>query len=144
MENAQTAKRPTHRMALMRTFALILFALSGVVTVSVSAGDQTPREVKVERKPKYISNGPGQKPFDVTRHTVPLSEIERSVPKNAIPALVNPRFIAPGEVGKLLEAKDRVLGVFLNGEAKAYPVRILNWHELANDEVGGHPVLVSW
>ena len=144
MENVQTAKRLTRRTALMGTLALILFGLSGVVTVSVNAGDQHPREVKVERKPKYISNGPGQQPFDVTRHTVPLSEIGRSVPKNSIPALVNPRFVTSSDVIRLLDAKDRVLGVYLNGEAKAYPIRILNWHELVNDEVGGDPVLVSW
>ncbi|MBI1984016.1 MAG: DUF3179 domain-containing protein, partial [Acidobacteria bacterium] len=34
--------------------------------------------------------------------------------------------------------------VFLNGEAKAYPVRILTWHELVNDRVGGRAILVSW
>lgn len=100
--------------------------------------------VKVERKTKLISNGQGQKPFDVTRHSIPLSEIERSVPKDAIPALVHPRFLTAQEVGKRLKDSDQVLGVFLNGEARAYPVPILNSHELVNDEVGGQPILVTW
>ena len=39
---------------------------------------------------------------------------------------------------------ERILGVALNGEAKAYPVRILNWHEVVNDSVGGMPVAVTY
>jgi uncharacterized protein DUF3179 len=142
-KHAQVWKRLTGRMALIGSLAVILFA-PAVFAISADAAGQEPRKVKVERKPKYLSNGAGQKPFDVTRHTVPLAEIERSVPKNSIPALVHPKFFAAGEVGTLLDVKDRVLGVFLKGEAKAYPIRILNWHELVNDEVGGQPVLVSW
>jgi hypothetical protein len=112
--------------------------------ISASVAGQVPREVKIEGKPKYISNGAGQKPFEVTRHTLPLYEIERSVPKNSIPALVHPKFVSASQAGNLLDVKDRVLGVYLKGEAKAYPIRILNWHELVNDEVGGQSVLVSW
>ncbi len=80
----------------------------------------------------------------VIEPVIPIKEIESSVARDAIPALDDPRFSSPGEVGRLLKASDRVLGVALNGEAKAYPVRILNWHELVNDSVGGRPVLVSW
>lgn len=108
-----------------------------------TAGNE-PGEVKVERRPKSISNGRGQRPFNVTRHTVRLSEIQRSIPKDAIPALVQPVFTTASGAGKLLAPKDRVLGVYLNGEPKAYPIRILNWHELVNDEAGGQPILVSW
>jgi hypothetical protein len=39
---------------------------------------------------------------------------------------------------------EQVLGVFLNGVARAYPIRILSWHELVNDRFGNLPVLVSW
>ena len=46
--------------------------------------------------------------------------------------------------GDSLKGDDRVLGVFLKGEARAYPVPILNYHELVNDKVGGRPILVSW
>ncbi len=101
--------------------------------------------VITEPKTKLVPAGPGQKPFDVTRHTIPLSEIRGGGPaRDGVPALVHANFIAADQVGRLLKKSDRVLGVFLNGEAKAYPVRILNWHELVNDSVGGRPVLVSW
>jgi hypothetical protein len=102
------------------------------------------RNIVTEPVKKLLPGGPGQKPFDVTRHIIPIKEIESSVARDAIPALDDPGFSSSGEVGRLLKASDRVLGVALNGEAKAYPVRILNWHELVNDSVGGRPVFVSW
>jgi hypothetical protein len=144
-ENSQIMwKRPVRRRTLVDILAVILLADSAAVTISANAANQETRGVKVEREPKYISNGAGQKPFDVTRHTIPLSEIQKAIPKDAIPALVRPRFMTAGKAGKLLQDKDRLLGVYLNGKAKAYPVRILNWHELVNDEVGGQAILVSW
>jgi hypothetical protein len=73
--------------------AIILLALVRATSILASNPHQEMSGVKIERKPKFISNGPGQKPFDVTRHTVPISEIQRSVPKNSIPALVRPRFV---------------------------------------------------
>jgi len=39
---------------------------------------------------------------------------------------------------------EQILGVFLNGVARAYPIRILSWHEVVNDDFGGNPVLVTW
>jgi len=115
MENPQIMwKHPTSRRTLIQVFAVILLAPAGANTVSAKAPGQETREVKVERKPKLISSGAGQKPFDVTRHTIPLSEIQQSIPKDAIPALVHPRLVSAGEVGKLLNAKDRLLGVYLN------------------------------
>ena len=88
--------------------------------------------------------GPGKQAFDVTRHSVPLSEIMYSVPRDTIPALLEPRFIATAQARGELKDSDRVLGVFLKGKGKAYPVRILNWHEVVNDVVGDRPILVSW
>lgn len=143
-EHAQRWKSRSRRVGLAGTLAVILLGLASTSTVLAGEPRHERGEVKVERKAKFISNGPGQKPFNVTRHTVPVSEIQRSVPKDAIPALVEPQFVRSSEIGNLLAPKDRVLGVYLNGEAKAYPIRILNWHELVNDEVGGQPILVSW
>ncbi len=109
-----------------------------------AAGPFADQNIVTESAKKLLPGGPGQKSFDVTRHAIPIKEIESSVARDAMPALNDPRFSSSGEVSRLLKASDRVLGVALNGEAKAYPVRILNWHELVNDSVGGRPVLVSW
>lgn len=82
--------------------------------------------------------------FDLTRHSVPLNEIlGGGPPKDGIPALMQPKFAPAGEAG-FMNDDDRVLGVIIGKEAKAYPVRILNWHEVVNDTVGHQPVAVTY
>lgn len=82
--------------------------------------------------------------FDYSQHSIPLDEIySGGPPKDGIPALYDPSFISAHGAGYLRPA-DRILGLMINGEAKAYPIKILNWHELVNDRVGGKEVLVSY
>jgi hypothetical protein len=120
----------------LRSFLVALCFWGGVFLSSA-------QQVVVEPQRKYIPAGAHQ-PFDVTRHAVPLQEIQVSVARDAIRALTQPEFLFMGQADRLLKPSERVLGVALNGEAKAYPLRILNWHELVNDSVGGRPVLVTW
>ena len=83
--------------------------------------------------------------FDVTRHNIPLGEIRGGgPPKDGIPSLTNPQFVSAKEAGKFLLSWDRVLGVEHNGVAKAYPIKILNWHEVVNDSIADKPIAVSW
>jgi len=63
-------------------------------------------------------------------------------PKDGIPALDNPRFDTAATTP--FTGEDLILGVVLNGEAKAYPYGILNWHEIVNDIVGGVPVTITY
>lgn len=64
-------------------------------------------------------------------------------PKDGIPALTNPAFESPAQVDYLRD-DDLVVGISINGESKAYPLRILVWHEIANDRIGGMPVLITY
>ncbi len=112
--------------------ALILSALV-LVSLSVVAQQQV-----------YLPSGAG-KPFDVTRHSVPLNEIKAGgPPKDGIPALDAPKFVSADQARKFLFGKDRVLGIALFGGIKAYPIRIMNLHEIVNDEINGHPITVTW
>ncbi len=123
--------------------ASIIFVGSFLVATGVVGS--AAREVTTEDAPRLISGGKGRKPFDVTRHTIPISGIQGGgPPRDSIPALVNPALMTAEQADRLLSDHERVLGVFLNGEARAYPVRILNWHELVNDQVAGRAILVSW
>ena len=99
------------------------------------------------REPKTVllPAGPGEKPFNVTRHTIPLNQIEGGgPPRDGIPAILHPIFVKADRIQNSLRDSDRVLGVFLSGTVKAYPVQILNYHELVNDSLGDRPILVSW
>ena len=62
---------------------------------------------------------------------------------DGIPDLRNPTFFEPGEAD-YLQPGDRVFGLEINGDARAYPLRIVNAHEMVNDIVGGEPVSLMW
>ncbi|GEM_PF-184592 len=62
---------------------------------------------------------------------------------DGIPALVNPK-MAPPEQADYLVDSEPVFGVAINGDARAYPLRILDWHEMANDVVGGKAVALAY
>ena len=58
---------------------------------------------------------------------------------DGIPPLEQPPHVSPEEATWLLP-DDRVFGVSINGNHRAYPLRVMNAHELANDELGGEPI----
>src|SRR5918996_4720466 len=64
-------------------------------------------------------------------------------PPDGIPPIDDPRFVAPGTV-RWLADREPVLSVVHRGEAKAYPIRILMWHEIVNDSIGAEPVTVTY
>ena len=65
------------------------------------------------------------------------------VPVDGIPALDQPALLTADEAG-YLEPGNVVFGISLNGEARAYPRRILDWHEMANDVIGDVPVSLAY
>lgn len=62
---------------------------------------------------------------------------------DGIPDIRNPIMLAPDEAD-FLAPDERVFGVSINGDARAYPLRIANAHEMVNDVVGGEPIALSW
>ena len=82
---------------------------------------------------------------DFSKHSVPYSEIlSGGPPKDGIPALNAPRFVSVSEAEAWLEPVEPVILVQLGDEAKAYPIQILMWHEIANDTVGDEPLVVTF
>jgi len=65
------------------------------------------------------------------------------VRKDGIPALVNPETV-PASEATFLEDSETVFGIELGGASRAYPQRILDWHEMANDVVGGRAFALSY
>ena len=81
--------------------------------------------------------------FDLTAASVPVQAIERGgPPKDGIPAIDRPRFVPAAKAG--LADADRVLGLALGTDARAYPIRILNWHEVVNDRFGDRAVVLTF
>ena len=116
-----------HFRVLIAATALLLVAAPALISSRADAAGE-------------ILNG-----FDLSGASIPLREVKSGgPPRDGIPALTDP-LRDNAEVGaRWLDEDDRVIGVFLGGSAVAYPMAILNWHEIVNDVVGGSPVLVTF
>ena len=91
-----------------------------------------------------VDRGLGSFLYDGVKSRIRLEEIAwGGVRKDGIPDLINPPTIA-AEEADYLSGSDRVFGVSLNGQHRAYPLRILNPHEMANDVVGGVPFALAY
>ncbi len=118
--NLDTRMHATHYKILSLLSALLLvMAASGAYARSLNGFDLD--DVLVKRK-LIRSGGP---------------------PRDGIPSIDSPRFVEAGEADYLADS-DRVLGVVIDGVTKAYPVKILNYHEIVNDYFGDVPVTVTF
>ncbi len=82
---------------------------------------------------------------DWTRHNVDLREIiSGGPPRDGIPSIDDPKFITPAEAREWLQEREPVIALEIDGDARAYPLQVLTWHEIVNDTVGGVPVAVTF
>ena len=82
--------------------------------------------------------------FDLSKSVIPLEEIlSGGPPKDGIPAITNPRMI-PARDATFLKPTDRVVGVTAGEESRAYPIGILNYHEIVNDSLSNSKYAVTY
>ena len=81
---------------------------------------------------------------DFSKHSVPFAEImSGGPPKDGIPSIDDPKFLPLAEAEGLADTEP-VIAVKIGDDARAYPLRVLIWHEIVNDTVGGTPVSVTY
>lgn len=120
-------------MAVSRNLFILCAAMLFSVALASLALADTPRQWKREW-PRT----------DFSRSTVDLVEIiSGGPPKDGIPPIDEPRFIRVSKV-KGLAPNEPVLSLILGKEARAYPLRVMIWHEIVNDVVAGVPVTVTY
>jgi len=106
---------------------------------------------------KVLLGGPGAEVseygFDVSVSLVDRDLIVPSgISRDGLQTLDNPLAVAGSSVkainkemrGKFLVPGDRVIGVVINGQARAWPLPVMNWHEVSNDTLGGTPIVVTY
>jgi hypothetical protein len=82
--------------------------------------------------------------FDVSNASIPVDEIlAGGPPKDGIPALSDPELIDALDA-TYLQPNDRILGIEIDGIARAYPISILNWHEIVNDQINDQQFAVTF
>ncbi len=80
---------------------------------------------------------------DLPQWLIPKNEVVGATEKDAIPSIDEPKFVSVSEAAWLND-NDWVLLLRHGDELRVYPYRILDWHEVVNDEVGGDPVCVTF
>ena len=80
-----------------------------------------------------------------SRHIVEYDEIlSGGPPRDGIPSIDNPQFVAIDEAAAWLTDNEPVIALEIEGDARAYPLQLLTWHEITNDTVGDVPVVVTF
>ncbi len=159
------------RKTPLLVLAVVIVAASGIAIAALSRGDSTgpalPGPVDgtdtvsnpapgglgpgIDADPNYqeelsaarISTGNWK--TDFSRYTVDYREIfSGGVGRDGIPPIDNPSFVTVQEADGWLGDKEPVILVEVNGEARAYPIQILTWHEIVNEEIAGVPVSVTF
>lgn len=64
--------------------------------------------------------------------------------RDGIPAILDPQFATASQAVGQMEPSERVMGVSIDGEHRAYPLNLLSRHEIVNDILGGQPIAVTW
>ena len=98
--------------------------------------------------PTDLGNDPALPPiatiFNLDNLTVPREEILRGrQPKDGIKSLTHPR-TSPVATASFLKPDDRVVGLTVDGVSRAYPMAVLNWHELINDHLGQTDLAITY
>jgi hypothetical protein len=91
-----------------------------------------------------VVGGQREQPLERAIAAIDPGEIATVLPRDGIPAIVDPPMAPAEQAGGELEPDDLVIGVALGGEARAYPIRILSAHEIVDDRVRGTPIAVTW
>jgi hypothetical protein len=76
--------------------------------------------------------------------TVEPGAIDTLLAPGSIQAIDEPQFESVARAEESLRPDERVIGLVINGDARAYPIPVLSVHEIVNDVVGGEPVAVTW
>ena len=82
--------------------------------------------------------------FDLSNAVIPSEQImQGGPPKDGIPAISNPKLVSADQAIHV-SAKDRIVGITIKGVSRAYPISILNWHEIVNDEINGQHFAITY
>jgi len=85
-----------------------------------------------------------QRPGPEVVATIGGDEVYQVLPFGAIPAIDKPKFVSGEKADRQMRPEEPVLGVVVEGEAKAYSLWQLDEHEIVNDEIAGTAIAATW
>ena len=138
----------TNVVALLAVVALLLAAACSAAAGSeadeAAAQPTMPTDITPEEEAKAkVFKTQGWK-TDFTMRTVSLTEFQSAQTRDGIPAIDVPVYVSQAQAGEWLQDREPVLVLEIDGDARAYPLQILLFHEIVNDVVGDTPVAVTY
>ena len=121
----------------------VIFSLSGGNILSLFGGKikSSPKDVVVEvregQEIKETSEG-------IKYIVDPNKIIGGGPPKDGIPSIDNPKFVSVQEADQWIQDNELVLAFIHKGVKRVYPLQILVWHEIVNDNIAGDPILITY
>lgn len=115
----------------------------------MSTAAATPTTVSAEAASSALPAGPSalDEPGsgEFPEPLVPLDEIiSGGPPPDGIPPIEDPVFLDVADNLEILDPVESIVALEINGDARAYPIRVMIWHEIVNDTVGGEAVSVTY
>jgi hypothetical protein len=137
--SAWTAPR---RIAIAAVAAIVV---AGVLLLVNGGGGEERQPTSSADQTNGLRVGTDGWKTDFSKHSVPLGEfMSGGPPRDGIPPIDEPKFISTRKADRFLAAREPVIAVRLGDEARTYPLQILTWHEIVNDELGGRPIGVTF
>lgn len=150
---------PFYRRRFMAPILLAMLGIAGIVAWTMESEFDTSKRLtqadidgvamrRVEKarlaKARLLEKSGGPNGFDISRLSIPAEEILKGGPgRDGIPAISDPKFVNAADVD-YLKSEDLVIGVIQDNDVRAYPLRILVWHEVVNDTVGGLNLAITY
>ncbi len=138
---------PAGRRSFYRVFILIVVFFAGAMAVQAW--------YVYDMRNRVTGDGENVETygFDLSNLSVdPNLLVASGMPRDGQPAMVDPGAHTPAEIDqannnefkRAIVGRDMVIGVEINDVARAYPIRLMNWHEIVNDTLGGVPIAVTF
>jgi hypothetical protein len=137
-----TATQPSLVDAMCMNTKTVVFSLFVGFLLTACSGEKLATETPSAGDNE--ESGPQTLPAP-TEIILPMDfEIVTLLPFDAIPSIDEPRFYDAQEADQEYEDHELVIGVEVDGQARAYPIDLLSSHEIVNDTIAGHPIAVTW
>jgi hypothetical protein len=137
---------------LLRLLAIALLSALVSACLGGSADSDAPGagDPVIDRSSEVPADAPNVEGWntDWSKRTIELSELIRGInlsdPRDVIPPLDDPKYETVAQASEWLDDREPVAMLELEGQARAYPLRILTWHEIVNDELAGTSIAVTY
>ena len=134
MKLPQVINNKIYGRLLKHRFSTEMFLI--MLSLFIAACAQQPTESSARTPAEEVRASTGERYGDY--------EIITVLPRDAISAIDEPVFVSPAEADETYLDDELILGVELNGDARAYSIPLLSSHEIVNDVVGGRTIAVTW